>query len=442
MNKILKVVLSASLLATMVTSFTACGSKPTETQSQDTSKPKNVEIRFAWWGGDTRHKATLAAIDAYTKLHPNVKIEPEYMGFDGYQKKLITQFAGDAAPDVFQITDAFYPDIASDNFVDLNKYSSLIEINNFNKALLTRATYNNKLQGLPVGVLSTTILYNKDFFKKFNIPEDTKWTWENLLDYGKKVRAQDKNAYLTTGDLDTINRLFVLPYLSQKSGDIWIKDDYTVSFDKPLLTQSLKYLSDLFTTGTMQPLGETTAFIAKMEQNPAWINGNIGLIIGLTSGINLMQTASPNSHFDVTSMPIDANAKNSANAVRASGLFSVNSKSKAVEESIKFINWMLNDKDAAVILGEERGTPASSTAIKALSDANKINPLVAKAMDISNKNPGKVPNAITENPEISKINKDVITEIGYGKITPEQGADEILKGYEAKIKELKAAAGK
>lgn len=27
---------------------------------------EEIELRFMWWGGDARHKATLAAIDRYT----------------------------------------------------------------------------------------------------------------------------------------------------------------------------------------------------------------------------------------------------------------------------------------------------------------------------------------------------------------------------------------
>ena len=40
-------------------------------------------IRFSWWGGDVRHQATLAAIDRFEQLNPDVTIEAEYQGFDG-----------------------------------------------------------------------------------------------------------------------------------------------------------------------------------------------------------------------------------------------------------------------------------------------------------------------------------------------------------------------
>lgn len=444
MKSSIKAVSVACVLTMLMSVFAGCGANKAATAStpQSSSKPKEVSMRFSWWGGDTRHKATIQAIDTYTKNNPNVKIEAEYMAFDGYEKKLITQVSGGTAPDIFQFSATMYPDISQDNFLDLNKYSNVIDLKNFGKTLIEECTYKGKLQGLPAGVLCTTTMYNKNFFKRFNIPEDTVWTWDKLLEVGKKVHDQDKNVYLTTGDLDVINRLFVLPYLSQQTGDIWVKDDYTIAFDKATLTKTLQYLSDMFTSGTMEPLGTTSAFVGKMEQNPKWIKGDIGLNVGLTSGIAGMKAASPNSEFGVTDIPMFKDAKQSANPVRSSVILSINGKSKTPDEAAKFVNWFLNDKEAASILGEQRGTPGSDAARKALSDANKLDPLISKAMELGNKNPGKIPNSITENAEISQINKDVITKIGYGKITPEQGADEIIKGYQSKLKELQDAAGK
>lgn len=451
MKRSVRAISITCILSLSLAVFSGCAGKPdsknnesnnTATTQQTPSKPKEVSLRVAWWGGDTRHKATLAAIDEYTKKNPHVKIDGEYMAYDGYQKKLMTQFAANSAPDVFQFYPSWFNDIDPSNFVDLNKYSNILDIKQFSKNLLDETTFKGKLQGLSGGVLSTTLMYNKDFFKKYGIPEETVWDWDTVIKIGKELHEKDKNVYLTTGDLDVVNRLWAYPYLSQQTGDIWIKDDYTMAFDKPVLVDTLKYIQLLYTSGTMEPLGTTTAFIGKMEQNPKWIKGEIGMIVGLTSSLATMKAANPNAQFGIAEIPLRKDAKQSANPVRSSVLFSVNARSQAVDESVKFLNWVLNDKEAALILLEQRGTPASDAARKVLVDNSKLDPLVSKAMDISNKNPGKIPNAPSENSEIWQINKDVITELAYGKTTPEQGADKIISGYTAKLKELKAAAGK
>ena len=67
------------------------------------SYPKNVELRFSWWGGESRIQATLTAINLYMKKNPNVKIVSEYSNFEGYYQKCLSQLAGGTAPDIIQL---------------------------------------------------------------------------------------------------------------------------------------------------------------------------------------------------------------------------------------------------------------------------------------------------------------------------------------------------
>jgi len=54
----------------------------------------NITLRFSWWGGDTRHRPTLEAIKLFEAANPGVNVKGEYMGFNGYQERLTTQFSG------------------------------------------------------------------------------------------------------------------------------------------------------------------------------------------------------------------------------------------------------------------------------------------------------------------------------------------------------------
>lgn len=62
-----------------------------------------VEVRISWWGGNQRHEATLAAINAFQKAHPEIKVKAEYAGWDGYLSHLSTGMAGGQEPDVIRI---------------------------------------------------------------------------------------------------------------------------------------------------------------------------------------------------------------------------------------------------------------------------------------------------------------------------------------------------
>ncbi len=412
-------------------------------EQQAAAKAASANLRFCWWGSAPRHQATLNAIKVYMQKNPNVKIEAEYMGYDGYYKKLLTQFASQTAPDLIQLDSQWVAELTAQGnfFLDLSRYKSKLNTNTFSKELLRDyCLVNKKMIGVPAGVSVVTMLCNKDFFDKYKIPTNTVWTWDKLLEYGKKVHDQNKNAYLLSGDIDIINRLIVRPYLSQKTGEVWIRSDYSIAFNKKLLAESLQYVSELYKTGTMEPFGESSAFVGKTEQNFRWINGDIGIAFALTPTISQMKSTAPaDRKFFVAALPIHKNAKQSANPQRPSQVLAINRVSRNAEEAVKFLNWFVNDREAAVILGDSRSTPASSLARQALVEAKKIDPLIADALDYANKNPGKAWGPLTENSEISQINKDAIEKMIFDKTTPEQAADEIISGYKAKLDELKSS---
>ena len=82
--------------------------KTTEKASAD-----QITLRFMWWGGDARNEATLAVIDQYEKLHPEVKIEAEMNSDQGYIDKVSTMLANGTAPDILQQNVDSLPDFIS-----------------------------------------------------------------------------------------------------------------------------------------------------------------------------------------------------------------------------------------------------------------------------------------------------------------------------------------
>ena len=118
-----KRITAAILAAAMAFSLTACGkngiqeTKDSETQNHaaentqepaageagDASGKEPVTLRFSWWGGETRHNATIAAVESFEKEYPWITVECEYSSWDGWTDKVATQLAGGTAPDLMQI---------------------------------------------------------------------------------------------------------------------------------------------------------------------------------------------------------------------------------------------------------------------------------------------------------------------------------------------------
>jgi len=409
----------------------------TSSNTTDDTKKENVTLRFMWWGGDARHKATLDAINLYMQKNPNVKIDAEYSGIDGYMQKLITQLSGNTAADIIQIDVTWIPELTAqgDFFADLSQQKD-IDVTTFDQNFLKQYSYvNNKMIGLPTGINASAFLYNKDFFSKYGIDEKTVWNWDNLAQTAAQVHQKDKNVYLLNFDA-TVSYYMVKAYVIQRTGNYWVNDDYTLGFDKQTLTDAFAYLDNLFKVGGIQPFSESAPFQGKPEQNPKWLNGELGMLWNWTS----MYTASKENikNLGISMIPVAPDAKDTGIVVRPSQLLTINKNSKNIEEAAKFLNWFFNDPEAAKTLKDVRGVPPTEAARKILVDNNLLDPVLNDATTNATKMMGKPENGISQNQELEKISTDVIQELAYQKVTPEKAADELISRFEQKLSELKA----
>ena len=143
----MKRITAAVLAAAMAASLTACGgngAKETTQAAAQTSQEaatvaggasttdgkEPVTLRFSWWGGETRHKATMAAVEAFEQEYPWVTVECEYSSWDGWTDKVATQLAGGTAPDLMQINWNWLYQFSSDGskFADLNQFKDIISL--------------------------------------------------------------------------------------------------------------------------------------------------------------------------------------------------------------------------------------------------------------------------------------------------------------------------
>lgn len=421
--------------------FAGCGSASKEA-AKDSSKGQKVTLRFSWWGGDARHKATLDAINLYMKKNPNVKIEAEYGGVDGYQDKLSTQLGGGTAPDLIQVDNPWIYDYAKmgEMFYDLNEFKDIIDMKGFDKKFLDGyCTLNGKIQGLPMGLNALTVIYNKDMLKTANVDITKDLDWDKLISEGKKVHQQNAKNYMLNAEQNNFVDFIIMPYVIQKTGQQWVKDDYTIGFDKQTLTQAFELEKRLFDEGIAQPAEQSFTFKSKPEQNTAWINKQFGSAITWAAGLSVL-TKTLGTSADVTSFPVPKDAKSSGVVVRPATLLCINKKSPNAKEAAKFMNFFFNDKEAAVALGDVRSIPPVEASRQAALDAKKIDPLAVKAVEAATKNPGLIYNANSSNQEVRSILITEIENVAYKKFTPEKAAEDLIKLYDSKLKELKSSA--
>lgn len=403
----------------------------------------DTTMRFSWWGADVRHQATLRAIETYQQENPSVSIEAEYQGFEGYQQKMMTQLAGGTAPDLVQIDNVWLMDLSSQQkvlFDDLNNYADIIDLSAFDSQIIeSYCSYDGKLLGIPLGTNGSGIMVNTEFAEKFGIPLDGQLTWDDVIEYGKKVQEQDPNSYFLGIDpsSESIVPLFWEPYLLGLTGEYWLNDDLVMTATKDDMTVTLAKLKELYDTGAVVPMGETISFAAKMEQLPKWVNGEIGGLMDWSGRLPAIKAALGEERFSTINVPVMADGKVSSYPTKPSLLVAINNDSPNKEEAAKFIQWMTNSEEGTLILKDVRSIPTSQVARQIIMDAGIGDPDVLNMVNSTLENPSPAPPYAGRNAEIVSIISEVLQKVVYDQVTPEAGADEIVTRVEAKLNTLK-----
>lgn len=410
-------------------------------QADSSSEPKAegepVTLRFSWWGSDSRHQALLAVIDAYQKKNPHVTVEAEYQGYDGYYEKIMTTLSSNTAPDIIQLSKEWLPDIqgAKHYLADLSTLP--VDLTTLKDRLLEIAgTYEGEPNLFPCTVGGSVTYVNTDFAKQYEIDLTRAYTWKEIMELGKTIHEKDEEAYLMTADGDMLNRLFVQPYLAQKTGKPLIdQESYGLNFTKEDAAEAFQNVVDLYETNTLEPFGDAAAFAGQADQNNKWINGKIGMIIDYT-GSAPKYLASIDSPLDVIPLPVTEDKKCSGVAYSGDRGYAINDNSANKEEAAKFLDFLMNDPESIAICKTDIGYCPTKQSDDILIAAGVVSEIQKKGVEISEPD-SYTNNMISGNTELEVIRKDLIQEVVYGDITPEEAAEEMIEEYEEILKDLK-----
>ena len=125
----------------------ACSGNESTSNDSTNGSEQEVSFRFSWWGGDSRHEATLEVIDLYMEKNPNVTIIPEYAAWSGYQDKYTAQFSGGTTADLMQVNYnwlwIYSPE--GDGYYNLNELSDVLTLSNYNTSLLDSMSIDKRV---------------------------------------------------------------------------------------------------------------------------------------------------------------------------------------------------------------------------------------------------------------------------------------------------------
>lgn len=451
-KKLLAMGLSVTMMAGMLT---GCGSSSTEsgdstastsqTQSEVTeqntaseisqsaaSDDEPITLRFAWWGGDERNAATLEVIEQFEALHPNVTIEAEYGGNDGYHDKLATQLASGTAADIVQVDPETFPQYVStgDYFVNYMDYSNM-DLSTFDENYISQeinGRYDGKQLGLPTGISGAGILVNQDLADEIGIDFTQAYTWDDLLEMGRKVREYDDSMYLLCANKEYIVNLIVFNYGKQLCGStLFDKETGELNITEEQMAEVMQYVKKLYDEGVVAPASYQAAYGGDNLQSDAnWIAGKYVSALTYISTIDVMVAANDSANYSMSQLPMLSGCTEKGWNSNTPQVMAVTKTCEHPEMAVEFMNYFFNNETALATLGATRSVPPTENARKICSENGKLSEVTMEGANIAVAVGGTSNDKISSSEEAKTILFDAVETVGYGATTPEEAASEII----------------
>ncbi|MEB6635242.1 ABC transporter substrate-binding protein [Kluyvera cryocrescens] len=335
-----------------------------------------VELRMSWWGGNSRHQATLKALEAFEKTHPEIKVKAEYTGWDGHLSRLTTQMASGTEPDVMQ-TNWPWLIIFSKNgegYYDLNTLKNELALNQYQAKDLQSTTINGKLNGLPISVNAPVFYYNDVTWKKAGLAYPT--TWDAFFASGKSFQQKLGNNYYPYSMVDQDVILLLNAYMMQKHQKPMFDSRGKFTWNDAQWEEAFSFVKRL-SDDHVVPSPKTLSSYGKgnlYEMKP-WINGEWGGTFTWNISIRMyINNLTPPAKLELGDYVMLPGVTESGVYFKTAQMFSVAKSSKHPKEAAMLVNFLLNDPQAIEALGLERGIPLSKTAETLLTQKGVIDP--------------------------------------------------------------------
>lgn len=391
--------LSAFLATAMLaTTLTGCGESEDKTTEATTQKATTeaaadagsdagsddgagydeCTIKFDWWGGDSRHEATQAAVEAFEAKYPGIKVEINFGAWSDWETAKANEYLSGNNPDVQQTNFDWIGKYDSDGttYLDLNTVSDVLDLSQYNQATLDMCTdVNGGLAGIPVSVTGRTFYWNQATFEKAGLSTPT--NLDELMAAGPvfKEKLGDNYYPLVIGEYD--RAILVAFYLQAKTGQPIINEKNEVTVTEAQLKEGLEFIKSLEDAHVIPTIPYLDGEGAdSMDKSQRFINGEYAGIFEWDSSPAKYVSALGDNGDDLVVGNVFPELQSYS---KVSLMFSISADTEHPRECAMLLNYLLNDPEGAAIMANERGIPESASAYATLEAAGTINPLSAQA---------------------------------------------------------------
>ncbi len=388
-------------------------------------------LRYTWWGNPDRAERTEQAVALFEKRHPNVQVQTSFSGYDAYKQKLAVQATGGDAPDVMQLDYRQIDQYASGGvLLDLAKQKAVLHTAEIDPGLLATGRVDGTQYAIPQGRGTETVVYDVKAWKASGVPLPRQgWTWS---DWAGSVRELAKK----TGKPGATD-----PGQSEDAFEVWLRGrgkalytkDGGLGFTADDLTEWWTFADTLRREGAVSPAEQTTQLDGSVENTPLgrgkavsdfnWDAPASGYLALIPDGVALApmpsgEDGTPGQYF------------------KPSMFLGVSANTGHPKESAELVDFLLNDQDAAKILGATRGIPVNETirerTASQLKDFDKTVADFQSSLEGTLKDPPQAPPS-GDNALQTTFQRDY-DQVSYERMSPREAAENYVTEAKAELR--------
>lgn len=327
--------------ALMTTFFTGCSNN--ESKNEGTT-----EIMF--------FSNKIEAVGTYNKLvekfeaeNPNIKVT--ISAPPDATTVLKTKLVKGDVPDIISMSaDRSYADFVEANILeDLDGLVDIDKINPVYNEMMKDLEIEERqgIYGVPYALNASGVIYNKDIFKELNL--EIPKTWDEFLSVAQKVKDEQiipfymtyKEAWTTLPAWNTISSTLVSSEIFDKVNkrEVTFSEIYDETTDKIL---------ELLEFGHSDNFG-----VGYNDGNIAFAKGESAMYLQGSYAIPSILTVNENLNLGMFALPATNNVENNKLVSGVDVYFSIPKDAKNKEESIKFINFLLEEENSQLYIEEQ-----------------------------------------------------------------------------------------
>ncbi|MCR8659354.1 ABC transporter substrate-binding protein [Paenibacillus endoradicis] len=428
---------SIVLILVLVTACSSNSNSGSKTNSQSngdkssnsgTDTPKNVELRMMWWGDQDRADITNKVVELFEKKYPHIDVIGEFAPSSGYWDKINTQLASGTAPDIFFLGGNVIDYAIKGVLLPLDEYvGNQLDLTDMDDSMVQYGTVDNKLLHISAGANARGIVINKTMFKAANmdIPQDG-WSWDEYAAIATEISDKLGDGVYGTYDF-TYDGMDI--YYKQNGQQLYNMADQTIGFDQDMALQWFSYWADLAAKGgVVTPEAAVANPNEDMSKN-LMVTSKVAMTLLPSNQLTSLQSLTTD---ELTMVQLPRGPKGTGVVFESSQGLSGYAKTEHPEEVAMFISFFINDPEAALILGNNRGVPVTAANRNVLqekaSDVEKvIYDYTNRVSEATKTEPFNISYNLPGNAEFEKMGKTAIQEIGFGRKTVQEAVEGFYK---------------